>query len=110
MSEIKFKKNVRYMQEGGAVEGGEAAAAPAEAPANAGAQQQPQSPEEQMLQMMVQAVETQDGNLALQACQMCLQLLSQGQGAQGGAPAMKNGGVIAKKKIIYRNGRATRVV
>lgn len=105
MSEIKFKKNVRYMQEGGAVDGGEAAAAPA----NAGAQQQPQSPEEQMLQMMVQAVETQDGNLALQACQMCLQLLSQGQGAQGGAPAMKNGGVIAKKKIIYRNGRATRV-
>ena len=77
-------------------EGGEAPApegAPAEAPA---APEQGGSPEEQILQAAMQAVQTQDAQLALQVCQALVEMA--GGGAQP-APAAPEG-----QAPVYRKG------
>lgn len=75
-------------------EGGEMAPAPAEAPAEAPAAGG--SPEEQIIQAAMQAVQTQDAQLALQVCQAIVEMA--GGGAQP-APAAPEG-----QEPVYRKG------
>lgn len=75
-------------------EGGEMPA-PAEAPAEAPAQGG--SPEEQILQAAAQAVQAQDCQLAIQVCQVLLEMAG-GGGAQP-APAAPEG-----QEPVYRRG------
>lgn len=90
----KLEKEVKKFQEGGAMpaEGG----APASEPAPAGAPEggaAPAGPEggadpmQQILQAAMQAVQTNDGQLALQVCAALVQLAQGGAGAPAGAPA-----------------------
>jgi hypothetical protein len=90
----KLEKEVKKFQEGGAMpaEGG----APASEPAPAGAPEggaAPAGPEggvdpmQQILQAAMQAVQTKDGQLALQVCAALVQLAQGGAGAPTGAPA-----------------------
>lgn len=92
---VRDERFVKYLQEGGvAPEAAPAEAAPA--PEEAGG-----SPEEQIIQAAAQAVQTQDGNLALQVCQAIVEMA--GGGAQeapaapeGQQPVYKKGGKLSK--------------
>ena len=92
---VRDERFVKYLQEGGvAPEAAPAEAAPA--PEQAGG-----SPEEQIIQAAAQAVQTQDGNLALQVCQAIVEMA--GGGAQeapaapeGQQPVYKKGGKLSK--------------
>lgn len=94
---MKFR---RRFQEGGPMPGGQG------------------DPMQQLLQMAAQAVQSQDPNLALQVCQMLVEL-AQGGGPQGSAPAgpetgapegeapmARNGGRLITRKIGEYNGQA----
>ena len=96
---MKFKVNderfVKFLQEGGVAP----EAAPEEAPATP--EQGGGSPEEQIIQAAMQAVQTQDGQLALQVCQALVEM--SGAGAQqapsapeGQAPVYKKGGKLSR--------------
>ena len=86
-------KQLLKFQEGGEVPAPEGA--PAEAPAEGG------SPEEQILQAAMQAVQTQDAQLALQVCQALVEMAGGGaqpapQAPQGQEPVYKKGGRLVK--------------
>lgn len=93
--EVKDKEFVKFLQEGGAApEAAPAEAAPA--PEEAGG-----NPEEQIIQAAMQAVQTQDAQLALQVCQAIVEMA--GGGAQeapaapeGQQPVYKKGGKLSK--------------
>lgn len=92
--EVTNKEFVKFLQEGGVTP----EAAPAEttpAPEEAGG-----NPEEQIIQAAMQAVQTQDAQLALQVCQAIVEMA--GGGAQeapaapeGQQPVYKKGGKLA---------------
>ena len=88
---MKIKVNnsefIKFMQEGGVAP--EAAPAPEETPAAP----EGGSPEEQIIQAAMQAVQTQDAQLALQVCQALVEM------AGGGAPAAPEG-----QAPVYRKG------
>lgn len=84
-------------QEGGTMppEGGVPAEAPAAAPEEGG------SPEEQIIQAAMQAVQTQDAQLALQVCQALVEMSGAGAPAEpaapeGQAPVYKKGGKLSR--------------
>lgn len=92
-------KNVKFLQEGGAM--------PAEDPAMA-EQSAPAVPEQgggdplaQLAEMAMQALQSQDSQLAMQVCEMLVQMLQQ---AQGGTPASTPEEPVFRKggKIAYR--------
>ena len=90
--EIKFRNYVPFMQEGGAIEEQPVEQAP-EAPAEGGG-----DPTQELLMACQQALETQDCQLAMQVCQMLMQM------AGGGAPEVeqtqpvyKRGGILVKR-------------
>lgn len=93
--EVKDKEFVKFLQEGGvAPEAAPAEAAPA--PEEAGG-----NPEEQIIQAAMQAVQTQDAQLALRVCQAIVEMA--GGGAQeapaapeGQQPVYKKGGKLSK--------------
>lgn len=88
---INFPR-VRRFQEGGAVPPQEAQGG---APAGGG------DPMQEILQAAAQAVQNNDGQLALQVCQALVQLAQGGGGApEGGAPAPAEGG----EEPVYRLG------
>lgn len=82
---------------------GQAAPAPTtEAPAQEGAPQEGgEDPIMQLAQMAQQALEGQDCNAAMAACEALLSMLQQGGGEQSqapqGAPVYKKGGVLVKR-------------
>ncbi len=86
----KLEKEVKKFQEGGAM--------PAEGAAPAG----PEAggdPMQQILQAAAQAVQNNDGQLALQVCAALVQLAQGGAGAPGGAPEGAPEG-----EPVYRKG------
>ena len=92
----KLESEVKKLQEGGPMpEGG----APAGAPAPEGGA----DPMQQILQGAMQAIQTNDGQLALQVCAALVQLAQGGAGAQGapaeqGEPVYRKGGRLAYRK------------
>lgn len=87
---MKIKTNVKFMQEGGAVE------------APAPAQQGGEDPIMALAQMAAQALQNNDGQLALQVCQGFLQLVQEmaggaEQSAPQGEPVYRKGGKLAYK-------------
>lgn len=100
---MKFNNKVKFMQEGGAV------AAPAEpetAPAGSegAAPAEGQDPLAMLAQMAAQALQNNDGQMALQVCKAFLQLIQQMANEQGSAPAAPQGEPVYAKggKIAYR--------
>lgn len=85
---------VKKLQEGGEM------ASPAEEPVTAPAQEPAQEdPTAQILQAAVQAVQTQDCNLAMQVLQALLQMAQGGQEAPAeapGQPVYRKGGKLSK--------------
>lgn len=77
------------MQEGGAVEQAPEEQAVAQAPEQGG------DPLEQILSMAMEAVNNQDGQMALQVCGMLLEVA--GMSGQGAAQAYRKGGVLMRK-------------
>lgn len=96
----KVEKEIKKFQEGGAMP---AEAAPAEgAPVEGGAPAGPEAggdPMQQILQAAMQAVQNNDGQLALQVCAALVQLAQGGAGAPGGAPEGAPEG-----EPVYRKG------
>lgn len=104
---MKLSPKIKKFQEGGAMK-----AAPVEDPSmdpNAeGAMtegapaQEGQDPLMQLAQMAMQALQSQDCNMAMQVCQMFVQMLQQAQG--GGAPAEPQGEPVFRKggRFSYR--------
>lgn len=86
-----MSKLVKFFQEGGAVEQAPEEQAAAQAPAEV----QGGDPLEQILTMAMQAVDAQDGQMALQVCGMLLEVA--GMSGQGAAQAYRNGGVLMRK-------------
>ena len=91
---MKFNFNNKELNELLKLQEGGEMPAPAEAPAEAPAQGG--SPEEQIIQAAMQAVQTQDAQLALQVCQALVEMA--GGGAQP-APAAPEG-----QEPVYRKG------
>lgn len=97
---------IRYMQEGGAMEDPNAGMAPEEAPmpegGPEGAPQGGGSPEEQLMMACQEAVQTQNCEIALQVCQVLLQMMGGGGGAaapqapEGAAPVYRRGGKFSR--------------
>ena len=85
-----MSKLVNFFQEGGEMAPAPEEQAQAAAPAEAGG-----DPLQQLLQMAMQAVNTQDGQLALQVCEMLLEIA--GASGQGAAQAYRNGGILMRK-------------
>ena len=95
-------KNIaRKFQEGGPMEGPEMAPEQAPEVAPMPEQEGSQDPLMQIAQMAMQALQTNDGQLALQVCDALLQLLQQ---AQGGAPQAPQGEPVYRRggKLAYR--------
>ena len=88
---IITEKQIKKFQQGGAVEA--APAAPEAAPAQ-------QDPIAMLAEMSMQALETQDCQIAMQVCEGFVALIQQMQG--GGAPAQepvfRKGGKMLRKK------------
>lgn len=84
-----MKLNVRKFQEGGAMA---PQSAPAQDPAAAA-----QDPVMQIAQMAAQALQAQDCNMAMQVCQVFVQMIQQTQG--GEAPAQEQ-----PAEPVYRRG------
>lgn len=93
-------KNVKFLQEGGAMPSEDPTMAE-EMPVEQEAPQGGQDPLMQIAQMAAQALQTQDCNLAMQVCQAFIQLVQQ---AQGGTPAEAQGEPVFRKggKLAYR--------
>ena len=96
----KLEKEVKKFQEGGAMpaesatpaEGAPAESAPARPEAG-------EDPMQQILQAAMQAVQNNDGQLALQVCAALVQLAQGGAGAPSGAPEGAPEG-----EPVYRKG------
>lgn len=95
---------IKKYQEGGAAPmPAEAAAAPAQAPAPQG-----QDPIMMIAQAAMQALETQDCNIAMQVCEAFIGLIQGGQeapaevGAPVEQPVFKKGGKLMKKKTCRK--------
>lgn len=83
---VYFRNNVRRFQEGGAVAGGE-------------------DPMQQILQGAVQAVQNNDADMALQVCQMLVQIVQQQGGGAEEEPAPEMGAPEgAEGEPVYRAG------
>lgn len=92
---MKFIDNkVKKLQQGG----------PVEAPAPAQPAPAPQDPMEQLIMAAVQALETQDPNLAMQVCQMLVEL------AQGGPAQPEVGAAPAGQAVFAKGGKLLRRV
>lgn len=98
---VSFNSRVNKFQEGGAIEEQQPEMT-AEAPATQPAEETNQDPMYQILQAAAQAVQTNDGQLALQVCAALVQL-AQGS-AQSGAPVEENQEPVYKKGgiLAYR--------
>lgn len=100
----KLESEVKKLQEGGPMpEGGAPAGAPAPEGGTAPAPEGGADPMQQILQGAMQAVQTNDGQLALQVCAALVQLAQGGAGAQGapaeqGEPVYRKGGRLAYRK------------
>lgn len=96
---MKFRPSIKKFQMGGemAPEQEPVEQAPAE---QAPAPQQQQDPVMQLAQMAMQALQSQDCNMAMQVCQVFAQMM-QGQGnAQAqpqGEPVFRKGGILVKR-------------
>lgn len=97
---IIVPKRIKFYQEGGAMGDPNAEQEAPEQEAPEGGQEQ-QDPMMQLAQMAQQALQANDGQMALQVCDALLQLLQQ---AQGGAPAEPQSEPVFKRggKIAYR--------
>ena len=88
-----MKVNIKKFQEGGAMA---PQAAPAQDPAAA-----QQDPIMQIAQMAAQALQAQDCNMAMQVCQVFVQMLQQSQGApaeeQPAEPVYRRGGTLVRR-------------
>lgn len=98
-------KNIRKFQEGGPMPEDPAMAEGApmeEAPMEEGAPQGGGDPLMQIAEMAMQALQSQDCNMAMQVCQAFIQLVQQAQG--GGAPAEPQGEPVFRRggKLAYR--------
>ena len=93
--EMYAKKETPKFQAGGAMPEGGAPAGPEGAPAGGGGQD-PQA-------MLMQVLETQDPNMALEFCNMIGQQM-QGGGEGAPAPAMENGGRMSYKAPVFKKG------
>lgn len=92
---MKFIDNkVKKLQQGG----------PVEAPAPDQPAPAPQDPMEQLIMAAVQALETQDPNLAMQVCQMLVEL------AQGGPAQPEVGAAPAGQAVFAKGGKLLRRV
>lgn len=93
---------IRYMQEGGAMEDPNAAMAPEGEPMPQEAPQGGGSPEEQLMMACQEAVQTQNCEIALQVCQVLLQMMGGGgeqpapQAPEGAAPVYRRGGKFSR--------------
>ena len=89
---MKLGKNLKFLQEGGAMPAGAPAAAP----------QGGEDPMAMLMQGAQQAIQTQDCQIAMQVCQMLLEL------AGGGAPAeaapAEAAPAPAEGEPVYRRG------
>lgn len=93
-------KNVRRFQEGGPMPEDPAMA---EAPVEGGAPPEGGGdPLMQIAEMAMQALQSQDCNMAMQVCEMFVQLVQQAQG--GGAPPEAQGEPVFRKggRLAYR--------
>ena len=87
-----MKVNIKKFQEGGAMA---PQAAPAQDPAAA-----QQDPMMQLAQMAAQALQSQDGNMAMQVCQVLMQALQQSPApaeAQPAEPVYRRGGTLLRR-------------
>lgn len=88
-------KNVKKFQEGGQM------TAPTENPEAGTAPEGQQDPMMQLAQMAVQALQSQDCNLAMQVCDTFVQMLQQAQGAPApedqGEPVFRAGGKLNRR-------------
>lgn len=75
-------------------QGGEIPEQPADETQNVPVEGQP-SPEQQIIEAAVQALQTQDCNIAMQVCQVLVQM-AQGAGAEQGQPVYKKGGKLVR--------------
>ena len=100
----KLEKEVKRFQEGGPMpENGAAEPAPAPAEPAQGAEPAQADPMQQILQAAMQAVQTNDGQLALQVCAALVQLAQGGAGAPAEAPAEQGEPVYRKGgRLAYR--------
>ena len=98
---MKIKTNVKFLQEGGTME---APTEQSQAAPNAGAPAGgSEDPIMVLAQMAAQALQNNDGQMALQVCEGFLQLVQQMAGEAGaqepqGEPVYRKGG-----KLAYRN-------
>lgn len=90
-------KFINYYQEGGAMapEGAPMEGAPAEMGGG-------EDPGAMLMQGASQALETQDCNVAMQVCQMVLELM--GGGAEGGEPMPEEAAPAPEGEPVYRRG------
>ena len=97
---MKLSKKVLKFQEGGPMpgpQGGAPAPGQEQGGAPAGAEGgQGGDPTEQIIQAAMQAVQAQDGNLALQVCQALVELTQSGGGAPE-QPVYRSGGAMVKR-------------
>lgn len=88
-------KNVKKFQEGGAMPAPQQQA-PAQAPEG-------QDPLMQIAQMAMQAVESQNCEMAMQVCAAFIQMLQQAQGAPAeapqGEPIYRKGGILSRRLV-----------
>lgn len=99
---MKINNQVKFLQEGGPMGAPAMEGAPVEqnaAPAGGG-----EDPIMMIAQMAAQALQNNDGEMALQVCQAFLELVQQMSGEGGGAPAQPQGEPVYRKggKIAYR--------
>lgn len=97
---VSFNSRVNKFQEGGAIEEQQPEMT-AEAPATQPAEETNQDPMYQILQAAAQAVQTNDGQLALQVCAALVQLAQGGAQAEqqpAGEPVYRKGGKLAYRR------------
>ena len=95
---MKLGKNLKFLQEGGAM--------PAGAPA--GAPQGGEDPMAMLLQGAQQAVQAQDCQIAMQVCQMLLELAGGGGAPTEAAPAEAAPAPAEGEPVYRRGGRLVR--
>lgn len=97
---VSFNSRVNKFQEGGAIEEQQPEMT-AEAPATQPVEETNQDPMYQILQAAAQAVQTNDGQLALQVCAALVQLAQGGAQAEqqpAGEPVYRKGGKLAYRR------------